>query len=385
MRLIADDPQLGPKVNVVSPTVMLTGIAGNFEIDASKTFLGTGYVPSDRERMQAWDQHGVNRRRERVESGLRDDDETRAVVGVGLARVLGLCEGLALSNRPPRPAVTTTGADGATAPEDIALLAQSEVGTTPAQAGARSKTRLDLLAATAGGAPNVLSVVVSRAEPQGARELDENFLAMHFRLAQRLLYGRGEHKAVGIVVQLHRTEDLPAVRARLASLFNEQHLDLEVRDFAELQPFYRQALGMFNAIFLFISLIMGIIVLFTVVNTMGMSVMERTSEIGTMRAMGLRRGGIRRLFLFEGGILGAVGATVGVAVASGIAFAFNRSGATWTPPSQAAPVPLEVMTDGVGGLLVGAWLGLVLMGTLAAAIPANRAARFKVVDALRHV
>ena len=84
-------------------------------------------------------------------------------------------------------------------------------------------------------------------------------------------------------------------------------------------------------------------------------------------------------------MLGAVGATLGVALASGIAFAFNRSGATWTPPAQAAPVPLEVRTEGVGGLLVLAWLGLVLMATLAAVIPANRAARFKVVDALRHV
>src|SRR5689334_21157373 len=51
IRLIAEDPTLKPMLNVVTPTVTLFGIAGNFDIDASKTFFGTGFVPSDRDRM----------------------------------------------------------------------------------------------------------------------------------------------------------------------------------------------------------------------------------------------------------------------------------------------------------------------------------------------
>jgi putative ABC transport system permease protein len=230
-----------------------------------------------------------------------------------------------------------------------------------------------------------MSLHVARAEPQGARELDENVVLMSFTLAQKLLYGRGEHQATGIVLQLHRTEDLPRVRARLRELFAARHLDLEVRDFSEREPFYRQAVGMFGAIFLFIALIMGVIVLFTVVNTIGMSVAERTSEIGTVRAMGVRRSGVRRLFVTEGALLGAFGATGGILVGQLLAFLFNRAGATWTPPGQAAPIPLEVLTSGVRGLLAGGWIGLVLMATVAAVIPANRAARLEVVDALRHV
>jgi putative ABC transport system permease protein len=208
---------------------------------------------------------------------------------------------------------------------------------------------------------------------------------MNFALAQKLLYGRGVPKATGLVLQLLRTEDVPRVRARLNALFAERHLELEVRDFAEREPFYRQAVGMFSVIFLFISLIMGVIVLFTVVNTMGMSVVERTNEIGTARAMGLRRGGVRRLFVVEGALLGALGATVGVVLGQLIAVLFNTTGSTWTPPGQAAPVPFEVLTSHVGGLLAGVWIALVVMATVAAVVPANRAARLKVVDALRHV
>jgi putative ABC transport system permease protein len=254
-------------------------------------------------------------------------------------------------------------------------------------AAARGGTapRLDLLAATTAGAPNVLSLYVSKAEPQGAKELDDNFVAMHFSLAQKLLYGRGERKAVGIVLQLQRTEDMAVVRTRLAALLKDRGLDLEVRDFAELQPFYRQVIAMFGAIFSFLAVIMGVIVLFTVVNTMSMSVMERTSEIGTARAMGLRRSGIRRQFVIEGSLLGALGATIGIVLAALLASSINHAGLTWTPPNSASPVPLRVLTSGVELLNLAIWLGLVLMSSLAALLPANRAARLPVVDALRHI
>jgi len=46
---------------------------------------------------------------------------------------------------------------------------------------------------------------------------------------------------------------------------------------------------------------------------------------------------------------------------------------------------LEVLTSDVHGLLLGAWIGLVVMATVAAVVPANRAAQLKVVDALRHI
>lgn len=380
IRTIADDPVVKPTLNVITPTISLSGIAGNFAVDASKTFLGTGYVPKDLERLRRWDPHGVTAGSGRSQSGLSDEDESHGVVGVGLARVLGICQELQIPSCPPRPdPAVRTASTSTVVPPSIAVDPERDSDAHP------RGPRLDLLAATATGAPNVMSLYVTRAEPQGARELDENVVLMSFSLAQKLLYGRGEKKATGIILQLRNTRDLPKVRARLTALFAAHHLGLEVRDFAERVPFYRQAVGMFGAIFLFISSIMGVIVLFTVVNTMGMSVAERTGEIGTVRALGVRRGGVRRLFVVEGVMLGVVGATLGILSGQILAVLFNRAGATWTPPGQAAPVPLSVLTSGVNGLLVFGWVGLVIMATIAAVIPANRAARLQVVDALRHV
>jgi putative ABC transport system permease protein len=384
--LINEDPVLKPLVAVVTPTVSLFGLAGNFDIDASKTFLGTGVVPSDRDRMRQWDEYGVVRASGRVlsELGLADDDPTRGVLGVGIARILGLCQRLQLSDCPTPPKSSDSALPNAPAiPSDLAELAQREQDSSPK--AQNSLPRIDLLAATSGGAPNVLSLYVSKAQSQGVKELDDNLVLMHLSLAQQLLYGRGEKKAVGIVLQLHRSEDMRAARSRLTALFKEKQLDLEVRDFTEIQPQYNQVIGLFGAIFLFIAIVMGVIVLFTVVNTMSMSVMERTNEIGTARAMGVRRGGIRRQFLIEGWMLGAIGATCGLILAAFFAFAVNHAGLTWQPPGQAAPIPLRVMTSGIGTLIGAVWLGLLVMATIAALIPANRAARMQVVDALRHV
>ncbi|HXP95489.1 MAG TPA: hypothetical protein VN809_02170, partial [Telmatospirillum sp.] len=284
IRLIKEDPVLAPMLAVVTPSVTLFGIAGNFDIDASKTFFGVGIVPSDRDRMLQWDEYGMVRDRPPINSGLTDDNETEGVIGVGLARILGLCQALRIADCPQSPHPDATTVSSAPPPIDLAELTARD---KTADQTDRSIPRIDLLAATAGGAPNVMSLTIAKAERQGVKELDDNFVAMHLHLAQQLLYGRGEHKAVGIVLQLKRSEDMASARARLGSLFKEKAQDLEVRDFTELQPQYNQVIGLFGAIFSFIALVMGVIVLFTVVNTMSMSVMERTDEIGTARAMGV--------------------------------------------------------------------------------------------------
>jgi len=83
--------------------------------------------------------------------------------------------------------------------------------------------------------------------------------------------------------------------------------------------------------------------------------------------------------------LGHIGASIGVAIAALLAYAVNHSGMMWTPPGQASAIPLTVRFVGAWGMIFSAWFGLIVMATLAALVPANRAARMPVVDALRHV
>ena len=383
LKLIKSDADLKPLSAVVTPIQSLSGIAGNFESNTSKTFFGVGFVPSERDHMKQWNEYGTGSQGLR-RSGLKDDDFSEGITGIGLVRILGLCDRLHLDDCPKAPHVPD-GAEGAA--ESAPSVDLGELSERDKSAGAQSDSEptIDLLAATAGGAPNVVSLQIKRVELQPLKELDDNYIGMNIALAQNLIYGRGEHKATGIVVQLNRTEDMKSARARLLSLFKEHNLDLELRDFTELNPQYNQIIALFGSIFSFISVIIGIVVLFTVTNTMGMSVIERTGEIGTTRAMGVRRQVIRWQFLVEGALLGVIGATVGVGLAYLAAYGINHSTLTWTPPGQAAPIPLRLYMAGAYSLIAVTWTGLLAVSALAALIPANRAAKMAVVDALRHV
>jgi putative ABC transport system permease protein len=383
VHLIQTDPTIMPLAEVVTPIQVLAGIAGNFTRNTSKTFLGRGFIPSDRDRMKQWNEYGTGSQGLR-HSGMRESDPSTGIAGVGLVTILGLCSDLRLDDCPPeRKPPTTKSADESLAPPpvDIAELARRDIAGVVSP-GAPT---IDLLSATSGGAPNVVSLKIGRVERQTVKEFDDNFVGMTLSLAQDLVYGRGEHLATGIVVQLHRTEDLPKVRERLQSLFAEHGLDLEIRDFAELTPQYDQIINLFGSIFTFITLVMAIIVVFTVSNAMGMSVFERIDEIGTTRAMGLRRSGIRRQFLIEGSLLGLVGATFGVILAHIVGSLINQAGMSWTPPGAPEPVPLRVYMEGAWILTAGTWAGLIVIAALAAWLPAHRGARLQVVDALRHV
>jgi putative ABC transport system permease protein len=379
VRLIADDPVLARLTAVVTPVEFLGGIAENPENSGSRTFFATGFVPTDQVNMEHWNEYGIGADLENT--GLDSNDPSRGVIGLGFARYLGLCDALHLTDcpKPPQnmPSRTDTGAASLPRQDFSALAVHNAVVAGP--------PAIDLMAATAGGAPNIVSMKIGHVEKQGAKEMDDGYVVMNLALAQQLVYGRGEHKVTGIILQLHRTEDIPAARARLLSLFATHHLDLEVRDFREINTYYGQTLAFFVSMFSFIAVIIGVVVLFTVSNTMGMSVMERIEEIGTTRALGVRRGRIRRQFLLEGSMLGLLGATLGIALAFAAAAAINHSGLTWTPPGDAHPIPLKLYMLGAADAIAVVWVALIVIATIAALVPANRAARMPIVDALRHV
>jgi len=377
--VVSKDPVLAPMVKVATPVISLGGIAGNFSAGVSRTVMGSGVVVEDRNRMRQWNDYNLPLRI--GVSPLTGTSEDAVVVGNGVARVLELCEALAVANCPRKAKAPPP--SGAAAPADITALAALEARpATPKDAA-----RIELLAANVHGAPNVASLRVVKAERQGFKELDDMFVGMHITQAQRLLYGAEKPQATAVVLQLVHTRQIPAAKARLAELLatSLKEEPLEVQDFEALNPFYGQAIGMFAAIFGFMSVLIGAIVLFTVGNTMSMAVVERTTEIGTLRAMGLRRAGIRNLFVSEGFLLGLIGAASGIVAALALAWLINHGGLTWTPPGQVDPVPLTVRVWGETKMMVLTGIGLTVVSVVSAWWPARRAARLQIVDALRHV
>ena len=382
IRAVGEDESLRRDVTVATPTLQFGGIAGNYDAGVSRTVIGIGVVAADHQRMRAWNDFGLPQTDPPF--ALDGAASDAAIVGTGVARVLQLCEALQLSSCPKR--TEQPAANGAALPADIALLAGAEhPGAATRVPGGWPK--IELLATNAGGTPNVVAVQVMKAEVQGFKELDEVFVMMQLPLAQRLVYGRSQPEVTSILVQLEHSNRIDAAKRDLSALLASFAPDqpLVVRDFRELNPFYVQTIAMFDTIFGFIFVLIGVIVVFTVSNTMNTAVVERTVEIGTVRAIGLRRRGVERLFVLEGMMLGVAGAVSGALFALLAAAVVNRLGLTWLPPGSGGPLPLVLLVWKEKLMLVGTPLGLSLIATLSAWWPAHRASRLGIVDALRHV
>lgn len=381
LNTIRNAPGIEPYLAVATPTQIIAGVAGNYRASTSKTFFGQGIVPADRLRMREWNQHHID--------GIEINSpalgrKNGVAVGSGLGRILQLCEHRNIVDcaaPADRQAVNVpVSAEAA----DLMQLRQRESGSAPA-ALQQGLPTIELLAATSGGAPNVVSVEVERIDTYGTKDLDDNMIVMQLPVAQQLVYGRGEPRATAINLQLKHTEDIPAVRAALNSLIKDKGLDLEVRDFVELNSMYAQIQAFFSFLFGFIALVIVVIVVFTIMNTMGMSVMERVGEIGTARALGVQRNGVRNLFVVEGALQGLIGATLGVLLTVLLVLLVNRANLTWSPPTSAGEVPFKLYLFGNLGLMGGVWGALTCVAAIASLIPAHRASRMMIVDALRHV
>ena len=379
---IQNDEVLRNMVLVATPALQFGGIAGNYAASVSRTIIGTGIVAEDINRMRRWNEFDLHTKA--PVSALEAAPVDSAVVGTGVARVLQLCDALNIANcaKPEKEQK----ADGKALPDDIAQLSLLE---TPAASGApgASSSRIEVLVVNARGAPNVTSLNVIRAEDQGVKELDDISIMMHLAQLQKLIYGKSPPKATSIMLQLRHSDHIPAALARLAPILAtfSASQPLAVLDFRALNPFYVQTMQMFDTIFGFVFLLIGSIVLFTVSNTMNTTIVERTVEIGTLRAIGLRRAGILRLFVTEGALLGLCGAVLGVVLALVLAAVINQIGMPWLPPGNVLLVPFTVAVWGETRMLVGTTFGLVCIAILSAWWPAYRAARLDVVEALRHV
>jgi len=144
----------------------------------------------------------------------------------------------------------------------------------------------------------------------------------------------------------------------------------------------KQQLAIFNILGAILGGIGGIALVVAavgVVNTMVMSILERTREIGVMRAVGARRSTISRLFTFEASLLGFMGGVVGIIIAYGLTLIGNPI------------VNHELKGNDIGStnilrlplwLIVSVIAGTTVIGMLAGLYPARRAARLDPVEAL---
>ncbi len=164
-------------------------------------------------------------------------------------------------------------------------------------------------------------------------------------------------------------------RQALRSAVEAVTADFPTVEVLNREEFTAQAAGQVDVVINIINVLLLLSILIAVlgiVNTLALAVLERTRELGMLRAVGLSRAQTRRMVTVEAVLVAVFGALLGVAVGTAYGVVLQRSLASEGITELVVP----------GGRLLLFVLVAALAGVLAAALPARRAARLDVLQAL---
>ena len=231
---------------------------------------------------------------------------------------------------------------------------------------------------TAAGAYNATPLIVAGIYrfQSAESELRTIFLPLEFG---KILFGTAGVDR--IVIGLSDLGLTDAARSRVQAGLDRTGIALEAKTWYELSPIYQQLSAYFNLLFGFLSLAVTILVFFIILQVLTLSFLERTREIGTLRALGTTRAEVFRLFFVESAWLAILGALVGVAAGVLFSLAFNAVGIEWKPPGTVDPVTFTIVLT---PMTMGPPFVVGLVATLISGLfPSIRTSRIRVVDALR--
>jgi putative ABC transport system permease protein len=238
-----------------------------------------------------------------------------------------------------------------------------------------------MLVNTMSGQANALDVTLGGTFDTGNAGSNDKYALVSLALAQSLYDAAGH--ADRLTVLLDDVAQTEPMRKLIRDKLHAAGFELEIKSWNELSSFYNQVHGMFDMIFGFIFLIVRTVVVMSVANSMGMTVIERTREIGTLRSIGLRRAGVVRIFTTESLLLTLIGCVSGLLMTILVRYGINAADISYTPPNSVSATPLLIDLDVRRIVFTFVLMGIV--ATLAAWLPARRAAKMQIIDALGHI
>lgn len=260
---------------------------------------------------------------------------------------------------------------------------ETDIGIGLAQElGLKTGDTLTVITQTAQGSLSGMNLRVAGIFNMNVASIDKRVFFLPLDQAQYLLDMDG--RVTEIYVLIKKPDDAIKVSAEIK---NSLPAGLTVSPWEDNGFLYFMntiAKGMYEVLYAFILILAS----FTILNTMFMAVMERTKEIGMMKALGMREGEISRLIILESGILGAISSFIGAAGGALLGYYISVTGLNYSTLFEKisnVEVPLPNVYHGLfrwETVLVGFVLGVV-MSVAAAVFPALRAAGMEPTEALR--
>lgn len=256
-----------------------------------------------------------------------------------------------------------------------------------------------VLASTIHGQANAADVDIADMVNTGNSATNDKLMIMPLQMAQSLMDAPGRAEALTVLLPSAAgttdtmrdmyTRAAPseaqsaALAQQLTQAFSVAGMDLQVRSWQQMSAFFRQVKSMYDMIFsLMLTVVLAIVVL-SIANAMSMAVVERTREIGTLRAIGVRRLGITTLFVSEALLLVVVGTAVGLLLTALTRYGVNAADIRYVPPGNTTSVPIYIGFDVARTVLAGVVLSVLAIA--AAYFPARKAAHHPITESLGHV
>ncbi len=216
-------------------------------------------------------------------------------------------------------------------------------------------------------------------------EYDSGIALIHIEDAARLLSAKGEIS--GLRLKLNDVEQARRVRQELSDALGGQY---RVRDWTQEHVNFFRALEIEKRVVFIVLLLIIAVAAFNIVSTLVMVVTDKRSDVAILRTLGMSPGGVMRVFMVQGVLLGVTGTAVGAVL--GVMTALNIE--TLIPAienlfnTELFPGDIYIISEFPAqmrwadvGRITGASL---LMSFLATVYPARRASAVKPAEALRH-
>ncbi len=320
-----------PHILLTTPQMQIMGLVSNGEV--TTIFIAKGRIPSDAYYIQSLASGMVGKLRFYEGKKLQDNIPSGIGVTFGLAKKLQLHMG-----------------------SDVIVMGS-----------------------TVDGRVNALDAQIFQMFDAPIEELSDKLMLLPLSFGQSLYDTDSMDR---ITLLLDKDENIASVKGYLERELREANLPLQIKTWTELSPFYIKVKKMFDILFDFIFIIVFVIVVTSVINTISMSVIERTREIGTLRALGLKRKGVMKLFAIESAMLAFLGCIFGLCLTTFTWLTINIFQPQWIPPNIPKEVPLEIYI--IPFYLLISFLFLVILSALVAMLPARKASVKSIVDALGH-
>ncbi len=219
----------------------------------------------------------------------------------------------------------------------------------------------------------------------GSEVFDGGYAFANFEVLHQMLAFEEDEASVLAVRLQSRFISQPFAKTLEHRLANGQ---LSVQPWEQIMPVVVQMVDMTKIDFYLILVVVFIVVAMGVMNTMLMSVLERTREFGVMMAMGTQGTQVIRLVLYEAIVLGLIGMLLGSLLGGAISAYYAEQGIDLSGFSRSMET-IPGMTDVIYPVLIleHVWLPsllLFLCGVLVSIYPAIKAARLNPVEAIRH-